>query len=103
MSDQDNNQPVHDSDGSASPPDKDNSPKYAVQVWKGIGLLAGLHLLTFVIPMSFLFIGVVQVLYLIPALIFCNKNTGMQQGLLIGAGVTFLLNAACFGYFIANM
>ncbi|RAP75796.1 hypothetical protein [Paenibacillus montanisoli] len=75
---------------------------HAKQVWKGIGLLALLHLLLFVFPMAFFFISVAQLIYLIPALIVFRNNTGIFQGLLIGAGVTFLLNAACFGLFLSS-
>jgi hypothetical protein len=72
------------------------------QVWKGIGLLALLHLLNFIFPISFVLISATQLLYLIPALILCRKNSGMVQGLLIGAGVTVLLNVACFGIVLGN-
>ncbi|GBG10693.1 hypothetical protein PAT3040_05445 [Paenibacillus agaridevorans] len=72
-------------------------PGHTKDVWLGIGLLAVLHLLLFLFPVSFFFIGVVQLLYLLPAIIICRKRGGIVQGLLIGAGVTFLLNAACFG------
>jgi hypothetical protein len=67
------------------------------QVWKGIGLLTLLHLLVLIFPVVFFAIGIVQIIYLLPALIICRNNTGMVQGLLIAAGITFLLNAACFG------
>lgn len=73
-------------------------PSHMLQVWKGIGLLALLHLLLFLVPIAYFFIGVAQLLYLIPAIIICRKNQGMTQGLLIGAGITFLINVACFGY-----
>ena len=63
----------------------------------GIGLLAVLHLILFLFPMAFFFIGVVQIVYLIPATLIFHKHPGIVQGLLIGGGITFLLNAACFG------
>ena len=72
------------------------------QVWKGIGLLALLHLLNFVFPIAFVLISVTQLLYVIPALILCRKNKGMVQGLLIGSGVTVLLNIACFGIVLGS-
>lgn len=77
-------------------------PSYAKQVWAGIGLLALLHLLLFVFPIAFFFIGVAQLIYLIPALILFRNRKGVFQGLLIGAGVTFLLNAACFGLVLSG-
>jgi hypothetical protein len=96
--DNDNNQEPQMED-SSSP----NEPvSHAKQIWKGIGLLALLHLLLLVFPIAYFFISVAQLVYLIPALIICRKNRGMIQGLLIGAGVTFLLNAACFGLLMSG-
>lgn len=66
-------------------------------VGKGIGILALLHLLLIVYPVAYFGIGIVQLLYVIPAAIYFRKQTGVMQGILIGAGITFLLNAACFG------
>lgn len=79
------------------------SPGYVKQVWLGIGLLMLLHFLLFLYPMAFIFIGVVQLIYLIPALIVLRNKKGVFQGLLIGAGITFLLNAACFGLMLGSM
>lgn len=47
----------------------------------------------------FLFVGVTQVAYLGPAaaLAFSMKRHRTLTGILIVAGITFLLNAACFG------
>lgn len=77
-------------------------PGHTKQVWLGIGLLAVLHLLLFLFPIAFFFISIAQVLYLIPAIVIFRKRSGIVQGLLIGAGITFLLNAACFGLFISG-
>jgi hypothetical protein len=75
------------------------SPWKKGDVWKGIGLTVLLHLLQFLFPMAVLFIGISQLVYMIPAMILFRKKSGILQGLLIGAAITFLLNAACFGYF----
>lgn len=72
-------------------------PWKSSQVWKGIGLVFLLHFLLMLLPVGYLFIGVTQLIYVVPALIWCRKDTGLVQGILIGAGITFLLNAACFG------
>ena len=73
-------------------------------VWAGLGLTVLLHLCQ--APMgvvtgaiSVLLIGVSQVLYMIPALVIVHSKgrTKTFNGLLIGAGITFLLNAACTG------
>lgn len=76
-------------------------------VWLGIGLAFLLHLGQ--IPLgvistgiSIIFIGISQLLYLVPAIVVYSKKgrPGMVKGLLIGGGITFLLNAACTGLFI---
>lgn len=95
MNDEDNKQQLD-----VSPSGK--SPGHAKQVWLGIGLLAVLHLLLFLFPVAFFFISIVQLLYLIPAILIFRKKSGIIQGLLIGAGITFLLNAACFGLVISG-
>lgn len=68
-------------------------------VWLGMGLLALLHLLTLLHPPLFFFIGVSQTIYLIPAIVLFSflKRGGIVQGLMIGAGITLLLNVTCAG------
>lgn len=82
------------------PPPRD----HAMEVFKGIGILLLLHLLLIAVPMSYFFIGLAQLLYLIPAAVFAfaKKRVGIGQGLLIGGAITFLLNAACFGVIMFN-
>jgi len=77
---------------------------HTTEVLKGIGILALLHLLLIIVPMSYFFIGIAQIVYLIPAAVvaFAKKRVGIGQGLLIGGAVTFLLNAACFGIIMTN-
>jgi hypothetical protein len=70
---------------------------HAKNVWKGIGLACLMIIIPAALPTLYLFIGVVQLVYIIPAMIIVRKNTGMVQGLLIAAGITLLLNAACYG------
>ena len=94
MSDEDNKQL------DVSPSGK--SPGHIKQVWLGIGLLTVLHLLLFLFPIAFFFISIAQIIYLIPAIIIFRKKNGIIQGLLIGAGITFLLNAACFGLLVSG-
>jgi hypothetical protein len=72
-------------------------------VWMGIGITAGLHLLLFLFMPAFFAIGVVQFLYLLPAIFFLRQKKGIVQGILIGAGITFLVNCACFGYVITSL
>lgn len=72
---------------------------HSTEVFKGIGILLLFHLLLIFVPISYFFIGIVQIVYLVPAVAFAFavKRVGIGQGLLIGGAVTFLLNAACFG------
>ncbi|MFC5467441.1 hypothetical protein ACFPPD_01840 [Cohnella suwonensis] len=61
----------------------------------------GLHVVVaFVFLPAAIVIGITQVLYVLPLAIAFRRRTGFLQGLLIAAAVTFLLNAACFGFFI---
>jgi hypothetical protein len=75
----------------------------------GVGLTCLLHLFQFPIALvlSFVpsvfpllavfFIGLSQCVYMIPAYVNFRKNgeTETAKGLLIGASITFLLNATC--------
>lgn len=113
MNDYDNNNPdkqhennpeliTDDNHNEIHPPPPVKQSNHVLQVWKGIGLLALLHLLLFVFPVAFFFISIAQLIYLFPVLYFFRNNKGMYQGLLIGAGITFLLNAACFGLLVSG-
>lgn len=88
--------------GNDGPPDGGKRPWKAGRVWAGIGLVLLLHLIPLLMPVAYFFIGVAQLVYVIPALIICRKDTGMMQGILIAAGVTFLINAACFGIVLGS-
>lgn len=80
---------------------------YKGSVGRGIGCTVLLHLFQlplaiFIPPIGFfslIFIGLSQLIYMIPAFIYFRKQgeTETAQGLIIGAGITFLLNAACTG------
>ena len=80
-----------------------------LEIWRGIGLALLLHLIQ--IPFAFvtsffslIFIGVSQLVYLIPAILHYRSlgRRGVMKGLIIAAAITFLLNATCtaivFGY-----
>ena len=76
-------------------------------LWVPVLLLLGLFADTgatqeVIVPLMLaplLFIGAAQLLYVGPALWWARRRgfTKLVQGLLIGAGLTFLLNAACWG------
>ncbi|GIQ68960.1 hypothetical protein DUZ99_16290 [Xylanibacillus composti] len=81
------------------------------QVILGILLLALLHVALFILTqwwnsgfLALVFIGVVQWLYVLPTVYILRRKgrTGLMQGVLIGAGLSFLLNAACFGLFVSG-
>ena len=80
-------------------------PKFSHDILRGLGLTLLLHLtqvpLTVVSSgVSFALIGFSQGLYIVPAFIIAGikKRPGMMIGLMLGAGLTLLLNAAtCAG------
>jgi hypothetical protein len=87
------------------------------ELWKGLGYTAALHCIfaAFLFGLSMfqdegdvimraplLFLGVTQAIYMVPAFVI-TRGKGREQlakGLLIGAAITFLLNAACAGYLL---
>ena len=78
------------------------------EVFLGMGLTLLLHFLQ--VPLGFLTggigfvaIGLTQLLYVIPAIIIASRKgrKGIVKGLIIMAGITFLLNAACWGFMLA--
>ena len=79
--------------------------KQSTDIWIGIGMTALLHVLAAIIlfatnnQAALLVIGGTQLIYILPiAFIFVfKKRSSIAAGMWIGAGITFLLNAACFG------
>lgn len=74
-------------------------------VFRGLGLALLLHLIQ--LPLFFLtsgvtlaFVGVSQLVYIIPAILIARRKgrPDIGKGLIIGAAVTFLLNATCFAF-----
>ncbi len=68
-----------------------------------IGFLGGFfavvlfHCIWIVFPTAVFFIGVAQLVYVVPLIIKCRKNKPMLSGIGVAAGITFLLNSACWG------
>ena len=56
-------------------------------------------------PAMLVLIGLLQVLYVVPIWVWQKSQGNMAtvQGLLIMAGITFLLNAACFGIVMVSL
>ncbi len=94
-----------DDDQNRDGADGSNEHKIGSEVWKGIGLIALLHLLWVFYPPAVFAIGISQMVYLFPALLFFayRGRVGIVNGLLIGAGITLLLNATCFGIVISRL
>jgi hypothetical protein len=72
------------------------------EIWRGVGLAFLLHLiqipLTFVTSFfSLIFIGISQLLYIVPAIVIYHRKgrPGVVKGLIIAAAITFLLNGTC--------
>ncbi len=92
----------------------DESPDNG-SIGRGIGYTLVLHLLqlpmalifsiTPIGPLPFFAIGLSQIVYMLPAIIYFNKQreTETAQGLIIGASITFLLNAACTGIVLSSL
>ncbi len=50
-------------------------------------------------------IGITQLIYVIPGIIYFRRHDKslVAKGIIIGASITFLLNAACFGLLFAML
>jgi hypothetical protein len=87
------------------------TPPKEGSAWMGFGLSLLLHLLQIPIGIvlalfqselfmfSLLFVGVSQLIYMIPAIVIAagKGHSHIVKGLIIGAAIVFLLNAACTG------
>jgi hypothetical protein len=52
--------------------------------------------------MAFIFVGVTQLLYVIPLVVILIRqhNWGLMKGVIIGAVITALLNGGCWVFFV---
>ncbi|MCS1352410.1 hypothetical protein [Mechercharimyces sp. CAU 1602] len=68
-------------------------------VWIGVGICIGISLVLSIIPILIVFIGVAQLIGVIPAFMIARHKgrPGIAQGVLITAVAIFLLNTACWG------
>ena len=80
------------------------------EVWRGLGLTLLLHLIqipfaVLTVFISLIFLGVTQLIYIIPAIVMARRRgrPGVVKGLIIGAALTFLLNVACSGFVLTNL
>jgi hypothetical protein len=64
-----------------------------------IGVISAIPDLQEIGFLFFLLIGITQLVYVIPALVILHRRGQPKavKGLIIGATITFLLNAACWG------
>jgi hypothetical protein len=81
--------------------------KTTLNFLKGMGLVLAGHLIVLAVLMAGLtlifFIGLVQLLYVIPLIIWGRTRPdlkGIIPGILVAAGLTILLNTACWGIFV---
>jgi hypothetical protein len=82
----------------------------AGDIWRGIGLgllpqLIQIPLAAVTSLISLVFIGVSQLLYIIPVIVIYGRRRrpGIVKGLAIAAALTFLLNGACAAIFFAML
>ena len=89
-----------------SPPQKEAAaPGSAEEKLGSIGLGIGLCALLYLFQVLFLpmagplWIGISQLVYVVPAVLIARKKGQFEtaKGLWIGAGITFLINVTCFG------
>jgi hypothetical protein len=80
-------------------------------VWAGLGLTLVFHVVFGMLAgflstitngsfaVVFIFPGLTQLVYIVPAYLYFQRQgrPGVAKGLVIGAAITFLLNAACYG------
>ncbi|WP_078551488.1 hypothetical protein [Bacillus alkalicellulosilyticus] len=73
------------------------------KIWVGLCLVLAGHLILSIVFIPAIFmIGLIQLAYVVPLVVICylRKMNKLMQGALIAAGITFLVNTACFGYFV---
>jgi hypothetical protein len=93
-----------------------NPPQKSGSAWWGIGLTLLLHVLqipiaigvsmvssdpySFIVPL--IFFSLTQLVYMVPAVLIAMYagKPHIVKGLLIGAGISMLLNASCAGLFM---
>src|SRR5262249_16853659 len=80
------------------------------EILRGIGLALLMHLIqlplaAITVFTSLIFMGVSQLLYIIPAIVIYRRKgrPGVVKGLIIAAAITFLLNATCSALVLSNL
>jgi hypothetical protein len=88
----------------------EGQPSRQAEIWRGVGLALLMHLIQ--IPLaavtvfiSLIFMGVSQLLYIVPAIVIYRRRgrPGVVKGLIIAAAITFLLNATCSALVLGNL
>jgi len=79
-------------------------------IWRGVGLALLLHLIQLPLAavtvfFSLIFMGISQLLYIVPAIFIYRRKgrPGVVIGLIIAAAITFLLNGACSALVLGNL
>ena len=77
------------------------APARPLDVLIGLGLLVFCHVVAAIVTslIALVFLGVLQLIYVVPIAFAARRanRKGIATGLIIGASLTFLLNAACWG------
>jgi hypothetical protein len=75
------------------------------QFWLGVLLTTVLHIVWLAYPAGYVVIGLTQLVYVVPLLIYAavKGKKKLLQGVLVAAGVTFLVNTACFGIVLGSL
>jgi hypothetical protein len=78
-----------------------------LDVFLGLGLLVFCHIAAGIVTggIGLIFLGVLQLLYVVP-IVFASRRSGRRgiaTGLIIGASITFLLNATCWGVLVFSL
>jgi hypothetical protein len=70
-----------------------------------LSLAATITLLRLASPVWLACVGLTQLLIVVPACLIASRKgrVSLMRGLIIGAAIVFLLNAACDGYMFAGM
>lgn len=73
--------------------------------WVGVGITVVVNLILFLIPSWVFFVWLIQWVYILPCVILALilRRPRIAQGMLIGGGLTLVLNTALCGYIVSHI